>query len=87
MFKNNFILHDNNSEEILTIEQLALRQLLKIQNGDEKIIRFPQVFGRLGKLFHLTKKESWQILNQLQKNGNIEIVVNSGIILKVIDWS
>lgn len=65
--------------EEITAEFLVLRQLKKIDRNDGRIIYFPVIFARLGKILHLNKKESFQVLKQLSGKRKLEIVPAVGV--------
>jgi len=64
----------------LNICSLALERLRKIESPfKSEIIRFPNVFQKLGSSFQISKKQCWDLLFLLQKTGSIEIVPYQGI--------
>jgi len=81
MANNKIGLKDIISEE-LSLEKLVLRELEKLSCNSNNIIRFPTVFGRLGKMFHLSKNESWHVLSQLENCDHIQIIPNNGVKIK-----
>lgn len=58
--------------------KIALREILKI-NCFKRIIPFPQVFSRLGAIFHFDKETSRSVLKNLEGQGAIQIVPFKGI--------
>ena len=60
---------------------LVLYQLSELQEG-RRIIPFPDVFQRLGTLFHLRKAQIWEVLFILRDFGFLEVVRGHGIKIK-----
>ena len=48
---------------------------------ENKIIRLPHVYQRLGTVWHLRKKQSFKVLKDLERLGLVELVAFHGIIL------
>jgi hypothetical protein len=61
-----------------SLDYKVLNELKKI-NCFRKIIPLPLVYYRLGVIFHLTKKEAWFVLKELENKGFLETYPYKGI--------
>ena len=62
------------TELIFDFDNLVLRQLESlISNPLDQWIKFPDVFQRLGTVYHLDKETSWKLLFSMKNKGLLEV--------------
>jgi len=75
------IINDKNIEtsDKLSISGIAIERMKKLPKTNDDIIRFPNVFHKICSSLQISKKDAWELLFQLQKEGYIQIVPYQGI--------
>ena len=63
------------------IYSIIMKRLGSLRKTQIKLIKFPDVFSKLGTSLQLKKEEVWELLILLQDLGLISIITNHGIIL------